>query len=203
MWCTKTWWVEIYHGVLTWWRSVYGAIHYTEKLNLSASINCFFPWNFNLLFTLFWSYRDLRHDNIIAFRGMNILECDILHEKFTLKAGSPFLVMEYIPKNLYRFVEDHRTPESQGLPKSQVWTITKGMANGLMYLHTLNPPISHRDLKPDNILVRIFSYITDSHIEKLLTDSFTQFLSVLLSSSSVDWRLNNHMWIQIYGLQIF
>ena len=89
---------------------------------------------------------------------MNILECDVKHEKFTLKAGCPFLVMEYIPKNLYRFVEDHKTPESQGLPKSQVWTIGKGMANGLMYLHTLNPPISHRDLKPDNILVKIIIY---------------------------------------------
>jgi len=85
--------------------------------------------------------RDLRHDNIIAFRGMNTLECDVKHEKFTLKAGCPFLVMEYIPKNLYRFVEDHKTHESQGLPKSQVWTIGKGMASGLMYLHTLNPPI--------------------------------------------------------------
>ena len=82
-----------------------------------------------------------------------------MHEKFTLKAGSPFLVMEYIPKNLYRFVEDHKTPESQGLPKSQVWTIGRGTANGLMYLHTLNPPISHRDLKPDNILVRFCSCI--------------------------------------------
>ena len=90
---------------------------------------------------------------------MSILECDVTfenavsHEKYLLKAGSPFLVMEYIPKNLYRFVEDHKTPESQGLPKSQVWTISRGMANGLMYLHSLNPPISHRDLKPDNILV--------------------------------------------------
>ena len=89
---------------------------------------------------------------------MNILERDEEHEKFTLKTGCPFLVMEYIPKNLYRFVEDHKTPESQGLPKSQVWAIGKGMANGLMYLHTLNPPISHRDLKPDNILVTMISY---------------------------------------------
>jgi len=109
--------------------------------------------------------RDLRHDNIVAFRGMNILECDIVNEKFTLKAGSPFLVMEYIPKNLYRFVEDHKTPESQGLPQSQVWTISRGMANGLMYLHSLNPPISHRDLKPDNILVSDY-YETSGFQEK-------------------------------------
>ena len=111
-----------------------------------------------MIIYFFFRFRDLRHDNIIAFRGMNTLECDVKHEKFTLTAGCPFLVMEYIPKNLYRFVEDHKTPESQGLPKSQVWTIGKGMASGLMYLHTLNPPISHRDLKPDNILVMIIIY---------------------------------------------
>ena len=97
---------------------------------------------------------------------MNTLQCDVKHEKFTLKAGCPFLVMEYIPKNLYRFVEDHKTPESQGLPKSQVWTIGKGMASGLMYLHTLNPPISHRDLKPDNILVMIIIYYIYLYMRK-------------------------------------
>ena len=97
---------------------------------------------------------------------MNTLECDVKHEKFTLKAGCPFLVMEYIPKNLYRFVEDHKTHESQGLPKSQVWTIGKGMASGLMYLHTLNPPISHRDLKPDNILVTIIIYYIYLYMRK-------------------------------------
>ena len=127
-----------------------------KKFLLALVASVFLNQNLKHFFVIiyfFFQFRDLRHDNIVAFRGMNILECDVKHDKFTLKADCPFLVMEYIPKNLYRFVEDHKTPESQGLPKSQVWTIGKGMANGLMYLHTLNPPISHRDLKPDNILV--------------------------------------------------
>lgn len=128
-----------------------------------------------------FKYRDLRHDNIVAFRGMSILECNVTfenvisHEKYLLKAGSPFLVMEYIPKNLYRFVEDHKTPESQGLPKSQVWTISRGMANGLMYLHSLNPPISHRDLKPDNILVSSFLFCVAQPKREHLVDIDVHF----------------------------
>ncbi|XP_032239493.1 uncharacterized protein LOC116619161 [Nematostella vectensis] len=95
--------------------------------------------------------RDFRHDNIVAFRGMGWLQCDI--KPLHLTAHSPYIVMEYIPNNLYRHVESQRTPESQGLPLGQVWSFSGQIASGLMYLHGLSPPISHRDLKPDNILL--------------------------------------------------
>ena len=121
------------------------------------------------------------------------MECDVKHEKFTLKAGCPFLVMEYIPKNLYRFVEDHKTHESQGLPKSQVWTIGKGMANGLMYLHTLNPPISHRDLKPDNILVTMIMYYIYLYMRKAYPNNNIWILMRLIVQPLAKASFHNHL----------
>lgn len=81
---------------------------------------------------------------------MDVLEQDI--RELNLKAGSPFIVMEHIPNNLYKYVESQRTPENKGLPLGLVWNFVRQMANGLYYLHSLSPPVSHRDLKPDNIL---------------------------------------------------
>ena len=124
---------------------------------------------------------------------MNTLDCDVKHEKFTLMAGRPFLVMEYIPKNLYRFVEDHKTPESQGLPKSQVWTIGKGMASGLMYLHTLNPPISHRDLKPDNILVMIIIYYIYLYMRKAYPNNNIWILMRVIVQPLAKASFHNHL----------
>jgi serine/threonine protein kinase len=82
---------------------------------------------------------------------MNVLGKDI--PELNLKAESQFIVMEYIPNNLHKYVESQRTPESKGLPLGLVWNFIKQIANGLLYLHSLTPSVSHRDLKPDNILV--------------------------------------------------
>lgn len=83
---------------------------------------------------------------------MDILEKDMID--LNLKASSPFIVMEFISNNLYKYVESQRTPENEGLPIGLVWNLARQVAHGLFYLHSLMPPVSHRDLKPDNLLVR-------------------------------------------------
>ena len=99
-------------------------------------------------------HRHLSHDNIVAFRGMGRLDADV--KAHNLKADAHFIVMEYIPNNLKRYVERQTTHESKGLPLYLVWDFARQIANGLEYLHTMGDPfkpIAHRDLKPDNILV--------------------------------------------------
>ncbi|XP_020917157.1 uncharacterized protein LOC110254472 isoform X2 [Exaiptasia diaphana] len=107
------------------------------------------------LFTEGKLLRDFRHDNIVAFRGMDILETDI--PELNLQASSPFIVMEFISNNLYKYVESQRTPENSGLPIGLVWNLGRQVANGLFYLHSLKPGVSHRDLNPDKLLLDIRS----------------------------------------------
>ncbi len=65
--------------------------------------------------------------------------------------GRDYLVMDFVDgQNLRDLVEDARQ-RSQFLPEVQVLAWTRQLCDALRYLHSQNPPVLHRDVKPSNI----------------------------------------------------
>ena len=80
----------------------------------------------------------LRHPNIVRFFG-------IYHPPGT---RVPSLVMERLHCSLTSLLEDNPV-----VPIGTKLSIIKDVALGLRYLHTCNPPIIHRDLSSNNVLL--------------------------------------------------
>ena len=80
----------------------------------------------------------LRHPNIVRFFG-------VYHPP---GARVPSLVMERLHCSLTSLLEDNPV-----VPIGTKHSIIKDVALGLRYLHTRNPPIIHRDLSSNNVLL--------------------------------------------------
>lgn len=97
----------------------------------------------------------LHHPNIVQFLGV------YPHEN----ALVPILVMEYLPTNLTSLIEDYGVlPEEIGYP------ILHGVALGLCFLHHQIPPIIHRDLSSNNVLLNanLTAKISDLGVARIL-----------------------------------
>ena len=94
----------------------------------------------------------LRHPNIIQFLGVY----------FPAGAGGanrvrlPVMVMEMMADSLTSFVKKH-----EKIPVHIKYSIVHDVSLGLCYLHNHDPPIVHRDLSPNNIL------LTAHHVAKI------------------------------------
>ena len=82
---------------------------------------------------------EMRHPHIVQFLGLCFLEGSAL----------PVLV-ELLDSSLDDLLESSRSP---GLPLALKQSLLRDVARGLVYLHTRNPPIVHRDLSARNILL--------------------------------------------------
>ncbi|PGH08859.1 CAMK protein kinase [Polytolypa hystricis UAMH7299] len=83
--------------------------------------------------------RDLRHPNIVEFRDY------YEHDKRWI-----YIIMEYVPCGELSTFLNQQKKISEELVKS----ITRQILHALQYLHRLK--ITHRDIKPDNILISSF-----------------------------------------------
>jgi len=84
----------------------------------------------------------LRHPNIVQFLGVYYPEGGA--DRMRL----PVMVMEVMSCSLRSFVE-----RQQNIPVHVKFSIINDVALGLCYLHSHNPPIVHRDLSTNNILL--------------------------------------------------
>ena len=94
----------------------------------------------------------LRHPNVIQFLGVY----------YPTGAGGanrmrlPVMVMEMMANSLASFVEKYKK-----IPVHIKYSIVHDVSLGLCYLHNHDPPIVHRDLSPNNVL------LTAHHVAKI------------------------------------
>ena len=81
---------------------------------------------------------EMRHPHVVQFLGLCFLEGSAL----------PVLVMERLDNSLDNLLET-----SPGLPLALKLSLLTDVARGLVYLHTHNPPVVHRDLSARNVLL--------------------------------------------------
>jgi serine/threonine protein kinase len=65
------------------------------------------------------------------------------------EGGQPFLVLEYAPEGTLRL----RHPSGTRVPLETVVAYVRQVAAALQYAHEQEPPVVHRDVKPENMLV--------------------------------------------------
>jgi len=107
------------------------------------------------------------HPNIVEFLGATIKD---LHH-------GPYIVMELMDCNLRDFIKH----ENYQLPQKIIVSFALDIAKGLSYLHGHYPPILHRDLKTDNILLKGgTAKIGDLGSAKVQHDNMTPYRGTLL-----------------------
>lgn len=98
---------------------------------------------------------DLRHPHIVQFLG--------LHQERDSEV--PLLVMEYLPSALSDCIEQYGV-----MPEEVCYSILHDVAVGMNFLHNRSPPIIHRDLTANNVLLSasMSAKISDLGVAKIL-----------------------------------
>ena len=95
----------------------------------------------------------LRHPNVIQFLGVYCLPTGVGGAN---RMRLPVMVVGMMADSLTSFVEKH-----ENIPVHIKYLIVHDVSLGLCYLHNHDPPIVHRDLSPNNVL------LTAHHVAKI------------------------------------
>ena len=90
----------------------------------------------------------LRHPNVVQLLGL------LCKPSSVPATNLPTIVMEKMDCSLRHFVETH---PRESIPLAVKVDVLYQVAQGLAYLHGQRPPVVHRDLSPNNILINVGS----------------------------------------------
>jgi len=124
-------------------------VKYDGKLCASKEIHC-------------WVYRLYNEEELPKVKGRLLQECHLwstlchpnvvpflgIYYPSSEESGLPVMVMEKMQESVTSLVDKH-----DNIPLLVKLSILHDVSLGLRYLHGHNPPIVHRDLSPNNILV--------------------------------------------------
>ena len=112
-----------------------------EKLGLMVAIKIYRPQN----------VLDVEGEQRFRDEYMIVFNChhtNLIHPThFSIFKETPYLVLPYCKQGSSELMIGNK------LDNDSIWRYIKDVASGLAYLHALNPPIVHQDIKPANILL--------------------------------------------------
>ena len=97
----------------------------------------------------------LNHPNIVHFIGIYLPP----------QQSFPVMIMELMDESLTSYAETGAEKPSISFTKKIA--ILHDVAEGLSYLHSRNPPVIHRDLSPNNVLLKHLSHFSVAKIADL------------------------------------
>lgn len=128
----------------------------------------------------------LRHENIISIFDAGIIstygeDLTFNHIDGAVKQDKAFFVMEYVPGGDLQQYLNSFIKSNLSMPIGRALDLIKQILSGLNTLHKANPPIIHRDLKLNNILLsydyngEIVIKISDFGFAKEVTTGISDF----------------------------
>ena len=70
-----------------------------------------------------------------------------------------FILLEFMDSSLISYIKEHQQ-QNKKIPEKQLFELFLDIVNGVYLIHEQHPPIAHRDIKIDNVLI---TYINDNN----------------------------------------
>eukprot|EP01084_Bolivina_argentea_P064262 117230_1 len=93
----------------------------------------------------------LDHPNIVSYYGT--FKKEFQQTEMRPRRIEYFILLEYMDSSLIKYIQKYQQ-ENKIIPEKQIFILFLDIINATHLLHAQNPPIAHRDIKIDNILIK-------------------------------------------------